>query len=285
MTKEVVLKSNKYGINLILDDKVPFEKLLELIAEKFEETGAFFKDAKMMISLEGRKLSDEEQLQIADTIMEHSDVTVVGFLDEDPLLEEKMKERLEAVYKAGEAAFADIHQKQKERESAKHFADSRASYEPSYTAPMGYAQAGFQEKGSMQPEEAFYQPQEIAADFYRGNLRSGQVLKCVSSVTLVGDVNPGAMIISDGNIVVLGSLKGNAHAGAGGDDSCFIFALDMQPIQLQIGEYIAKSPDEDWKSRKLKKKPKEQMAYSPKAALAREGTICIEPMAKGVLNY
>ena len=54
MTKEVVLKSNKYGINLILDDKVPFEKLLELIAEKFEETGAFFKDAKMMISLECR---------------------------------------------------------------------------------------------------------------------------------------------------------------------------------------------------------------------------------------
>lgn len=93
------------------------------------------------------------------------------------------------------------------------------------------------------------------------------------------------MFISDGNIVVLGSLKGNAHAGAGGDDSCFIFALDMQPIQLQIGEYIAKSPDEDWKSRKLKRKPKEQMAYSPKAALAREGTICIEPMAKGVLNY
>lgn len=285
MTKEVVLKSNKYGINLILDDKVPFEKLLELIAEKFEETGAFFKDAKMMISLEGRKLSDEEQLQIADTIMEHSDVTVVGFLDEDPLLEEKMKERLEAVYKADKAAFEDIRQKQKERESAEHFADSRASYEPSYTAPIGYAQAGFQEKGSMQPEEAFYQQQEIAADFYRGNLRSGQVLKCVSSVTLVGDVNPGAMIISDGNIVVLGSLKGNAHAGAGGDDSCFIFALDMQPIQLQIGEYIAKSPDEDWKSRKLKRKPKEQMAYSPKAALAREGTICIEPMAKGVLNY
>ena len=31
--------------------------------------------------------------------------------------------------------------------------------------------------------------------------------------------------------------------------------------------------DEDWKSRKLKKKPKEQTAYSPKAALAREGTI------------
>lgn len=155
MTKEVVLKSNKYGINLILDDKVPFEKLLELIAGKFEETGAFFKDAKMMISLEGRKLSDEEQLQIADTIMEHSDVTVVGFLDEDPLLEEKMKERLEAVYKADEAAFTDIRQKQKERESAEHFADSRASYEPSYTAPIGYAQAGFQEKDSMQPEEAF----------------------------------------------------------------------------------------------------------------------------------
>lgn len=64
-----------------------------------------------------------------------------------------------------------------------------------------------------------------------------------SSVTIIGDVNPGAKIISQGNIVILGALKGNAQAGCMGDRNCFIFALDMQPIQIQIGDLIAKSPD------------------------------------------
>ena len=52
--------------------------------------------------------------------------------------------------------------------------------------------------------------------FYKGNLRSGQVLESYSNITLIGDVNPGAKIISHGSIVILGSLKGNACAGAAG---------------------------------------------------------------------
>ena len=40
-------------------------------------------------------------------------------------------------------------------------------------------------------------------EFYRGTLRSGQVLESVSSVVIVGDVNPGAKIISQGNICLL----------------------------------------------------------------------------------
>ena len=53
------------------------------------------------------------------------------------------------------------------------------------------------------------------------------------------------MCIRDrGNIVILGALKGNVHAGCTGERSCFVFALDMQPIQIQNGDLIAKSPDE-----------------------------------------
>lgn len=65
--------------------------------------------------------------------------------------------------------------------------------------------------------EAFYdavqQQYENAAagngpeQFYRGTLRSGQVISSESSVTIIGDVNPGAKIISQGNIVILGALK------------------------------------------------------------------------------
>lgn len=46
MTKELVLKRNKYGINLILDKDTPFPKLLEAITEKFKETGTFLRMQK-----------------------------------------------------------------------------------------------------------------------------------------------------------------------------------------------------------------------------------------------
>ena len=55
MSKPVVLKSNKYGINLILDDSMDFEELLKCILVKFKEAEGFFKDAKMAISFEGKK--------------------------------------------------------------------------------------------------------------------------------------------------------------------------------------------------------------------------------------
>ena len=43
--------------------------------------------------------------------------------------------------------------------------------------------------------------------FYKGTLRSGQVLEAGSSIIILGDVNPGATVVSKGNVVVLGTLK------------------------------------------------------------------------------
>lgn len=77
-------------------------------------------------------------------------------------------------------------------------------------------------------------------EFYKGTLRSGQVLECENSLIILGDVNPGAKIIAKGNIVVLGSLKGNAYAGAAGNESSFVAALDMDPVQIKIGSVIGR---------------------------------------------
>ncbi|MEI3190241.1 MAG: septum site-determining protein MinC [Lachnospiraceae bacterium] len=35
---------------------------------------------------------------------------------------------------------------------------------------------------------------------------------------ILGDVNPGATVVSKGNVVVLGALKGTIHAGAAGNE-------------------------------------------------------------------
>ena len=46
----VIIKSNKYGLMVILDDKMPFQELLLDIADKFQESANFFKNAKMAIT-------------------------------------------------------------------------------------------------------------------------------------------------------------------------------------------------------------------------------------------
>ncbi|UFT97919.1 septum site-determining protein MinC [Radiobacillus kanasensis] len=74
-------------------------------------------------------------------------------------------------------------------------------------------------------------------------IRSGQVVEVKGDLLLVGDVNPGAKIVASGNIFVMGSLRGVAHAGAYGNQEAVIVASYMMPSQLRIADYISRSPD------------------------------------------
>ena len=59
-----------------------------------------------------------------------------------------------------------------------------------------------------------------------------------------GDVNAGAHIEADGNIVVFGSLRGLAHAGARGDTRSVILSFDLGAPQLRIGDHIGFTGEE-----------------------------------------
>lgn len=114
--------------------------------------------------------------------------------------------------------------------------------------------------------------------FYKGNIRSGQELEFNDSVVIMGDVNNGATIISRGNIVIIGSLKGSAYAGVSENTNAFVVALSMEPVQIRIGNLIARSPDKP--DRKKDKKEKDE----PKIAFAENGTIYIENVTRNILN-
>ena len=78
---------------------------------------------------------------------------------------------------------------------------------------------------------------------YRGYLRSGNRLRRQEHVLVIGDVNPGAEVISDGDVLVWGRLRGIAHAGAAGNVRAIVAALDMEPTQLRIADVMTTSPD------------------------------------------
>ena len=77
------------------------------------------------------------------------------------------------------------------------------------------------------------------------NLRSGQKVNYAGHVTILGDVNAGAQIIASGNIIVMGTLRGIAHAGANGDTTAMIVAHRLESSQIRIGEVIARAPDKN----------------------------------------
>jgi septum site-determining protein MinC len=70
-------------------------------------------------------------------------------------------------------------------------------------------------------------------------LRAGYKVETKCHVIVMGDVNPGAEIISAGNILVWGRLSGSVHAGADGDQGAKVMALNMVPTGLQIGDRVA----------------------------------------------
>ena len=81
--------------------------------------------------------------------------------------------------------------------------------------------------------------------FHKGSLRNGKKIEFDGSVVVVGDVNPGAEIKAAGNIIVLGQLKGMAHAGCMGMTDAFVTAIYMAPVQLRIADIITRFPEEN----------------------------------------
>ncbi|MCR5684292.1 MAG: septum site-determining protein MinC [Lachnospiraceae bacterium] len=114
-----------------------------------------------------------------------------------------------------------------------------------------------------------------SAVFYKGIIRGGEIVEKDKSIIVLGDVNPNANIISEGNIVILGSLKGTACAGSSGNHNAFIFALDMQPSQLRIADTIARSADAS---------EGKTGSTGPMLAYLDHENICIEPVSKKAIG-
>lgn len=84
--------------------------------------------------------------------------------------------------------------------------------------------------------------------FHRGSLRSGQKLEFEGSIVIIGDVNGGAEVISGENVIILGSLRGLAHAGAKGNKKAIIAAEKIESPQLRIANIVKEfeKNDEDY---------------------------------------
>jgi septum site-determining protein MinC len=74
-------------------------------------------------------------------------------------------------------------------------------------------------------------------------LRSGTEVRHNGTVVVLGDLNPGSSVIAEGDILVWGRLRGVAHAGCKGNTRCLIMALQLEPTQIRIADFVARAPE------------------------------------------
>lgn len=216
MSELVAMKGTKSGIVIVLNEEAAFEELKQAVSEKFKESAAFWGEATKAVSFQGKKLSDDEKMQLVDCIQENCHLLIPCIMEEDEALE-----------------------------------------------------TAFQNSIENRQEEIDYS----TGQFFKGNLRSGQVMEFETSVVILGDINVGAQVVSTGNVIVLGSLYGTVYAGAAGKENAFIVALKMNPMQIRISDVIARSSDE-----------KQETPAEPQIAYLQDGAIYIDTLSRQTLT-
>ena len=113
------------------------------------------------------------------------------------------------------------------------------------------------------------------ATIHNGSLINTQVLEDKNSILVLGDVYQGCSITSNRNIIVLGGIYGDVHAGATGNDDAYVFALDLSPDNLTINNSsLLQSKKNHFWGIKTK--------YEPKIALIENGIVQVKPHLKEV---
>ncbi len=76
--------------------------------------------------------------------------------------------------------------------------------------------------------------------YVKMTVRSGTEIRHSGSIIVFGDVNAGAELISESDIIVCGKLKGMAHAGVKGNAQAIVMALHLDATQIRIASLISR---------------------------------------------
>ncbi|MDE7224819.1 MAG: septum site-determining protein MinC [Acetatifactor sp.] len=96
MKDAVMIKSYQNGINLILREDVSFEEIIQELSAKFRSSRSFFGNADVALSYEGRRLEQEQEITLVETIRQSSDLNLVCIVGRD---EETDRRYIKAIQK------------------------------------------------------------------------------------------------------------------------------------------------------------------------------------------
>ncbi len=229
--RELVRISGRGGlVNITVDDSAPIDEACRTLRERLGRRRHLYSSGEVIVEIGKRILSHDQQERIREVIASESGLTVRQFWSEPEVLERE-RARIDALIQA--------HTELSARVNGGGRSDDPAS------AQRGLAETPERETVpdvQPQPQDAALTTNSefpsVSADVARGTYRAGEIHKFPGNVVVVGNVNPGAQIIAQGDILVFGKLRGLAHAGAGGDSGAVILAMSTADPQLRIADYI-----------------------------------------------
>lgn len=244
-SESVIIKGVRDGLLLILDDDVAFAHILTELVARINSQPHFFKGAPVTINA-GRRVIDNPEFQVLYRMLTRNGMHVQTFVS------------LSAQSRMIAESFGVV------------------SRPPSFAAGDAGVSMGLRGRGSQAGvANALIEggvPEVGNGLFLRCNLRPGQLVRYAGDVCVLGDVETGAEVVADGDIVVWGTLRGHVHAGAGGDDEAVVCALRLVPTQLSIAGASTRFPGEQDRH--------EGASPPPKMARVEEGRIVVEAWGK-----
>ena len=105
MNKLVTIRSNRYGLDIEFDSETEFDQLLEVLGQKFKQSGRFFKDAQMALSFSGRELTRAEEDRVLAVIRENTQIEILCIIEPN--------DKNEMMYRSVvEQSLSDIYKKE-----------------------------------------------------------------------------------------------------------------------------------------------------------------------------
>ena len=216
MSEAVSFKGNKDGIVLLLDCNVEFESLCQMIVQKMWDSRNFLGDHTSLIVNSGAVVLDAGQRLALKVLLQSLGHEVKYFLPEET--EENIKPNMS-------------QEKPQVMPKAKVV---------SVPEPVQEVVNELKAPEAVLDMEHYLTKSALAV---RKNIRSGQKISYDGTLIIFGDVNAGAELEATGHILVLGALRGVAHAGSKGDKNAVIYANQLCSVQLRIADLIARAPD------------------------------------------
>lgn len=219
-----------------------FVEILDELSSLFSENKDFFDGSSLVIDLKERRLTEKDCRELIRLFHEHFKVRVNAVICHNPLTKNALQQIGITI------TDNDFSNKTELSEPSKK---DRAVFSK-------FSSHGKTLKSVLLNSQLVYT-----------TLRSGQEMESSKgSLIIVGDVNPGAEVRAKDDIIILGSLRGMAHAGVPDNNKAKIIALHLCPTLLKIGSCIAGAPP-DMGTKKT---------YKPEVAFIENKQIIIEDL-------
>ena len=248
-TDDVLFTGTKSGLLVRLSEDEEFHVLKERLREKLENYYDFFQGSSVTVDVGNRVLTTKELLELESMFSKKHGLRLLQVVNAG---------QHEDDWEPGDTAVApntrfppvSIEMKGSKAINGRRFRKTMTENK--------------KEAGAQQANRAL-NTEELETLLVKRTLRSGQKVRFNGNVVVLGDVNPGAEIIASGDIIVVGSLRGVAHAGATGYEGAVVAAYRLAPTQLRIAQHISRPPDEEAGE-----------AKQPEIACIRDGRIMID---------